>query len=79
MKPPSSEFDHSALSTELSTYQELHEGCWDVSFKSAVQYCRIRSQYDNTTAQYLKDVKYKEFNPVDFGWAPGILESRVKV
>lgn len=26
--------------------------------------------------QYLKDVKYKEFNPVDFGWASGFLESR---
>lgn len=80
MKPPSPECENSALSTEPFTYQELHEDCWDVSFKSGVQYCRTRSRYDATTAQYLKHVKYKEFSSVGFTCTLGLLENRgVKV
>lgn len=61
MKLLAPEFDHSAPFTELFTYQEQHEVCWDVSFKYGAQCCRIRSPYDAMSAQYLKDVRYKEF------------------
>lgn len=78
MKPPPPELDHSAPFTELFTYQELHEVCWDVSFKYGAQRCRIRGPYDTINAQYLKNVKYKEL--MDFQWTHGFLESRrVKV
>lgn len=36
MKPPSSAFNFSALSTELSAYQQPHEGCWGVSSEAGI-------------------------------------------
>lgn len=57
MKPPSSAFDLSALSTELSTYRQPHEGYWDVSSKAGIH----AAETNMMTAEYLKDVKYKEF------------------
>jgi len=76
MKSLSSGFDHSAFPHTKNCMKAAGMFHLHLGFSVA----GAKSSYDAMAAQCLKDIKYEEFNPVDFGLASGFLESRgVKV